>query len=102
MICRMGAVGVFVGYASNRLLQAAIPALPFGEMLRFELPLDFRVLVYSGSIALLTSLLFGLPLTSESRDDPAAYAERRQADCGLRLRLATLTVTDHTSSWCCC
>ena len=53
-----GAAGVFVAYASNRLLQAAIPALPFGEMLRFDLPLDFRVLVYSGLIALLTSLLF--------------------------------------------
>jgi predicted permease len=46
-----GACGVFVAYAGNRLLQAALPALPFGEMLRVDLPLDLRVLIYSGLIS---------------------------------------------------
>jgi predicted permease len=88
-----GAAGVFVGYASNRLLQAAIPALPFGEMLRFDLPLDFRVLVYSGLIALLTSLLFGLlPALQGSRYDLAGSLNGTSVAGGrLRLRLATLT-----------
>ena len=88
-----GAAGVFVGYASNRLLQAAIPALPFGEMLRFDLPLDFRVLVYSGLIALLTSLLFGLlPAWQGSRSDLAALLKGGSVAGGrLRLRLVTLT-----------
>ena len=50
-LCAAGGIaGVFVCYASNRLLEAAIPALPFGEMLRLELPLDFRVLLYSGLV----------------------------------------------------
>jgi predicted permease len=88
-----GAAGVFVGYASNRLLQAAIPALPFGEMLRFDLPLDFRVLVYSGLVALLTSLLFGLlPAWQGSHTDLAASLKGGSVIGGrLRLRLATLT-----------
>jgi predicted permease len=88
-----GAAGVFVGYASNRLLQAAIPALPFGEMLRFDLPLDFRVVVYTGFIALLTSLLFGLlPAWQGSRNDLAATLKGASVAGGrLRLRLATLT-----------
>ena len=88
-----GAAGVFVGYASNRLLQAAIPALPFGEMLRFDLPLDFRVLIYSGLVALLTSLLFGLlPALQGSRYDLAASLKGGSVIGGrLRLRLATLT-----------
>jgi predicted permease len=88
-----GAAGVFVAYASNRLLQAAIPALPFGEMLRFDLPLDFRVLVYSGLIALLTSLLFGLlPALRGSRYGLAASLKGGSVTGGrLRLRLATLT-----------
>ncbi len=88
-----GAAGVFVGYAGNCLLQAAIPALPFGEMLRFELPLDFRVLVYSGLIALLTPLLFGLlPAWQGSRNDLATSLKGASVAGGrLRLRLATLT-----------
>jgi predicted permease len=88
-----GAAGVFIGYASNRLLQAAIPALPFGEMLRFDLPVDIRVLVYSGLIALLTTFLFGLlPAWQGSRDDLAASLKGGGIIGGqLRLRLATLT-----------
>lgn len=88
-----GAVGIFVAYASNRLLQAAIPRLPFGEMLRFEMPLDFRVLLYSGFIALLTALLFGLlPAWQGSRDDLATVLKGVSVTGGrLRLRLATLT-----------
>jgi putative ABC transport system permease protein len=88
-----GATGVLVGYAGNRLLEAAIPALPFGEMLRVELPLDFRVLVYSGLTALLTSLLFGLlPAWQGSRNDLATSLKGGSVTGGrLRLRLATLT-----------
>lgn len=88
-----GAAGVFVGYAGNRLLYAAIPALPFGEMLRFDLPLDLRVLLYSGLIALLTSLLFGLlPAWQGSRNDLAASLKGGGFTGGrLRLRLVTLT-----------
>ncbi len=88
-----GAAGIFVAYASNRLLQAAIPTLPFGEMLRFEMPLDFRVLIYSGFIALLTALLFGLlPAWQGSRDDLSSVLKGATITGGrLRLRLATLT-----------
>jgi hypothetical protein len=39
-----GAAGVLVGYATNRLLVAALPMLPFGEVFRIDLPLDFSVL----------------------------------------------------------
>lgn len=88
-----GAAGVLVGYASNRLLQTAIPGLPFGEMLRFELPFDFRVLLYSGFAAVLTTLLFGLlPAWQGSRDDLATVLKGASFTGGrLRLRLATLT-----------
>jgi predicted permease len=88
-----GAAGMLVGYASNRLMQAAIPALPFGEMLRFDLPLDLRVLVYTGLMALLTSLLFGLlPALQGSRHDLATSLRGASVTGGrLRLRLATLT-----------
>jgi putative ABC transport system permease protein len=88
-----GAAGIFVGYAGNRLLQAALPALPFGEMLRFELPLEPRVLVYSGLVALLSSLFFGLlPAWQGSRTDLATSLRGAGAAGGrLRLRLATLT-----------
>ena len=37
-----GAAGIFVGYATNRLLTAALPMLPFGEAFRIDLPLDLR------------------------------------------------------------
>jgi len=88
-----GAAGIFVGYATNRLLLAAIPMLPFGEAFRVDLPLDFRVLLYTGSIALLTALLFGLlPAWQSSRGDLAAVLKGANIAGGrLRLRLATLT-----------
>jgi predicted permease len=88
-----GAAGIFVGYATNRLLIAALPMLPFGEAFRIELPLDFRVLLYTGSIALLTALLFGLlPAWQSSRGDLAAVLKGANIAGGrLRLRLATLT-----------
>jgi len=61
-------------------------------MLRFDLPLDFRVLVYSGLIALQTSLLFGLlPAWQGSRYDLATSLKGAGAGGRLRLRLATLT-----------
>ena len=88
-----GTTGVFVGYASNRLLQATLPAFPFGEMLRVDLPMDFRVLVYTGLISLLTSLLFGLlPALQGSRDDLVASLKGGGVTGErLRLRLTTLT-----------
>ena len=89
-----GAVcGVFLGDAGNRLLQTALPALPFGEMLRVDLPLDSRVLVFSGSIALLTSLIFGLlPGLRGSRYDLTAALKNGGGIAGgrMRLRLAAL------------
>jgi predicted permease len=88
-----GAAGVFVGYASNRLIQAGLVALPFGEALRFDLTLDVRVLLYSGFVALLTALLFGLlPAWQGSRDDLATVLKGASVAGGrMRLRLATLT-----------
>jgi putative ABC transport system permease protein len=88
-----GAAGLFVGYASNRLIQTGMSALPFGEALRFDLTLDVRVLLYSGFIALLTALLFGLlPAWQGSRDDLATVLKGASIAGGrLRLRLATLT-----------
>jgi predicted permease len=88
-----GAAGVFVGYASNRLIQSGMTALPFGEMLRFDLTLDVRVLLYSVFIALLTALLFGLlPAWQGSRGDLATVLNGGNVAGGrLRLRLATLT-----------
>jgi putative ABC transport system permease protein len=88
-----GAAGIFVAYASNRLLTAGLTRLPFGEMLRLEMPLDFRVLLYGGFIALLTALLFGLlPAWQGSRDDLATVLKGVSVTGGrLRLRLATLT-----------
>jgi predicted permease len=88
-----GAAGVFVGYATNRMLVAALPMLPFGEMFRIDLPLDFRVLFYTGSVALITALLFGLlPALQSSRGDLAAVLKGTNITGGrLRLRLAMLT-----------
>jgi len=88
-----GAAGVFVAFATNHLLTASIPMLPFGEAFRIDLPLDYRVLVYSGSMALLTALLFGLlPAWQSSRGDLAAGLKGANIAGGrLRLRLATLT-----------
>jgi predicted permease len=88
-----GAAGVFVGYVSNRFIQSGMTALPFGEMLRFDLTLDVRVLLYSVFIALLTALLFGLlPAWQGSRGDLATVLNGGNVAGGrLRLRLATLT-----------
>ena len=88
-----GAAAVFVGYATNRLLVEALPMLPFGETFRIDLPLDFRVLLYTGSVALLTALLFGLlPALQSSRGDLAAVLKGTNIAGGrLRLRLAMLT-----------
>ena len=88
-----GGAGVFVGYASNRLIQVGLTALPFGEALRFDLTLDVRVLLYSGFVALLTALLFGLlPAWQGSRDDLATVLKGASIAGGrMRLRLGTLT-----------
>ena len=88
-----GAAGVLVGYATNRLLVAALPMLPFGEAFRLDLPLDFRVLLYSGSVALFTALLFGLfPALQSSRGDLTAVLRGANVTGGrLRLRLVMLT-----------
>jgi len=88
-----GAAGVLVGYATNRLLAAVLPMLPFGEAFRIDLPLDFRVLLYTGSVALVSALLFGLlPALQSSRGDLAAVLKGANVAGGrLRLRLATLT-----------
>jgi ABC-type antimicrobial peptide transport system permease subunit len=98
-----GAAGVFVGYATNHLLIAALPMLPFGEVFRIDLPLDFRVLLYTGSIALLTALLFGLlPALQSSRGDLAAVLKARtllagRCDCASRCLRARLLFR-----WCFC
>jgi putative ABC transport system permease protein len=88
-----GAAGVLVAYATNRLLVSALPMMPFGEAFRLDLPLDFRVLLYTGSVALLTALLFGfLPALQSSRGDLAAVLKGANIAGGrLRLRLAMLT-----------
>ncbi len=88
-----GAAAVLVGYTTNRLLVAALPMLPFGEMFRIDLPLDYRVLLYTGSVALITALLFGLlPALQSSRGDLAAVLKGTNIAGGrLRLRLAMLT-----------
>jgi len=88
-----GGAGVLVGYASNRLLIAALPMLPFGEAFHIDLPLDYRVLLFTGSIALLTALLFGLfPALQSSRTDLASMLKGANFTGGrLRLRLAMLT-----------
>ena len=88
-----GMAGIFVAYATNGVLQATVPAAPFGEMLRLDLPLDFRVVAYSGLLAMLTSLLFGmLPALQGSRYDLAAGLRSGVVAGGrLRLRLVTLT-----------
>jgi len=88
-----GAAGVFIGYATNHLLVATLPMLPFGETFQIDLPLDFRVLLYTGSVALFTALLFGLlPAIQSSRGDLAAILKGPNIIGGrLRLRLAMLT-----------
>jgi predicted permease len=88
-----GAAGVCAGYAANRLLMAALPTLPFGEMFRIDLALDFRVLLYTGAIALSTALLFGLlPAMQSSRGDLLPVLQRANVAGGRqRLRLAMLT-----------
>ena len=88
-----GAAGIFVEYATNHLLLAALPMLPFGETFRIDLPLDLRVLVYTGSVALFTALLFGLlPALQSSRGELAAVLKGTNIAGGrLRLRLAMLT-----------
>jgi putative ABC transport system permease protein len=88
-----GIAGIFVAYATNRLLVASLPLLPFGEVFRIDLPLDFRVLLYTGSVALLAALLFGLlPALQSSRGELAAVLKGTSIAGGrLRLRLAMLT-----------
>jgi putative ABC transport system permease protein len=88
-----GSAGVFVANTTSHLLLAALPTLPFGETFRIDLPLDFRVLLYTGSVALLTALLFGLlPALQSSRGDLAAVLKGANIAGGrLRLRLAMLT-----------
>ena len=88
-----GIAGMFVAYASNRLLAAALPMLPFGEVFRLDLRLDFRVLLYTGSVALASALLFGmLPALRSSRGDLAGVLKGTNIAGGrLRLRLAMLT-----------
>jgi predicted permease len=88
-----GLAGVCAGYVANRLLVAALPTLPFGEMFRIDLTLDFRVLLYTGSIALSTALLFGLlPALQSSRGDLLPVLQRANLTGGRqRLRLAMLT-----------
>ena len=88
-----GAAGVLVGYAANKLLLAALPTLPFGEMFHVDLAVDFRVLLYTGAIALATTLVFGLlPALQSSRGDLVPVLQRVSVAGGrLRLRLAMLT-----------
>jgi hypothetical protein len=88
-----GAAGVCVAYVTNDLLLAALPMLPFGETFRIDLPLDFRVLLYTGFVALLTVLLAGLlPALQSSRSDLAAVLKGANIAGGrIRLRLAMLT-----------
>jgi len=88
-----GIAGIFVAYATNRLLVAALPMLPFGEVFRIDLPLDFHVLLYTGSVVLLSALLFGLlPALQSSRGELAAVLKGTNIAGGrLRLRLAMLT-----------
>jgi predicted permease len=88
-----GVAGLFVGYATNRLLASGLPMLPGGELFRIDLPLDFRVLLYTGLVALLTALLFGLlPALQSSRGDLAAVLKGANIAGGrLRLRMAMLT-----------
>jgi predicted permease len=88
-----GIAGIFVAYATNRLLVASLPMLPFGEVFRIDLPLDFRVLLYTGSVALLAALLFGLlPALQSSRGELAAVLKGTNIAGGrLRLRLVMLT-----------
>ena len=87
-----GAAGVMVGYATNRLLVAALPGLPFGEVFCLDLSLDVRVLLYTGLVALFTALLFGLlPALQSSRSELAAVLKGAHRTRGrLRLRLAML------------
>ena len=94
VLCLAGGVaGIFVAYVANRLLQATIPALPFGQMLRLDLPIDFRVLTYSGVVALLTSLVFGLlPALQGTRYDLSGVL-RGGVIAGGRLRLRVTTLT---------
>jgi putative ABC transport system permease protein len=88
-----GIGGTFVAYATNRLLVASLPMLPFGEVFRIDLTLDLRVLLYTGSIALLAALLFGLlPALQSSRGELAVVLRGTNIAGGrLRLRLAMLT-----------
>lgn len=88
-----GIAGIFVAYATNRLLVASLPMLPFGEAFRIDLPLDFRVLLFTGSVALFSALLFGLlPAVQSSRGDLASVLKGTNMTGGrLRLRAAMLT-----------
>ena len=72
------------------LLHGPAPSRPG---VRIDLPLDFRVLLYTGSVALLTVLLFGLlPALQSSRGDLAIVLKGvNMAGGRLRLRLAMLT-----------
>ncbi len=88
-----GAAGVVVAAITNRMLIAALPLLPSGELFRIDLPLDFRVLLYTGSIALSTALVFGLlPALESSRSDLAVVLKGANIAGGrMRLRTAMLT-----------
>jgi len=88
-----GALGLGLGFLLIRLAQAAIPATDFGLVL--DLRLDWRVVCFVASLALLTGIAFGLiPALQASRADvrsvllESATGSRRRA--WLRSGLVTM------------
>ncbi len=55
-----GLLGVVLALGARRLIQAALPGLPFGANIRLDLALDPAVLLFTLGLAVVTGLLFGL------------------------------------------
>ena len=78
-----GVTGILLAFWALNALMASLPALPEGIRLAIDVPLDWRVMLYTILFATITGLLFGLaPALHSSRsavsavlkDDASAFA----------------------------
>jgi predicted permease len=87
-----GALGLALGFFLMRTAQAAIPATDFGLIL--DLRLDWRVVCFVGSLALLTGIGFGLiPSLQASRANVVSTLQENTTGSRRRVWLRSALVT---------
>ena len=87
-------LGLFVAYLARESLLDLLGNLPVGLGLALDMPLDVRVLVFTGGLALVTGLLFGLWPALQSSKPQLISAIKDDGDVSLNpgRRLTTLNV----------